>query len=218
MGYPPGSHGYHVHSLATNHFFNSGNIIFDENIPYHALHEVSSTPVDYSSLPFPAAVLAPTPPSSHPSSPPASPLTPPSIPQPLTPEQPVLPTANTIPSLPSPPAVPPLPAKPNLCGIWKLTEGGRSYADSIQSAKDHLQKLCANREKLRTRSTADFAHLCHEGAQELPDSFGEMDDFTAATASLDVQDYLQQDADAVIESTLLSLRSDVVSQSLLSWV
>jgi hypothetical protein len=56
MGYPPSGRGYHLCSLTTNHFFDSGNIIFDENIPYHALHEVSSTPVDYSPLPFPAEV------------------------------------------------------------------------------------------------------------------------------------------------------------------
>ena len=55
MGYPPSGRGYHVRSLTTNHFFDSGNVIFDENIPCHALHEVSSTPVDYSPLPFPAA-------------------------------------------------------------------------------------------------------------------------------------------------------------------
>jgi hypothetical protein len=46
MGYPPGGRGYRVRSLATNHFFDSGNVIFDENILYHALHEVSSKPVD----------------------------------------------------------------------------------------------------------------------------------------------------------------------------
>src|SRR6266511_4907093 len=55
MGYPPSGRGYHVRSLTTNHFFDSGNVIFDENIPYRALHEVSSTPVDYSALPFPVA-------------------------------------------------------------------------------------------------------------------------------------------------------------------
>ena len=45
--------------------------------------------------------------------------------------------------------------------------------------------------------------------QDLPDSFGEIDNFTAATASLDVQDYLQRDADTLFESALLSLRSDI---------
>ena len=37
----------------------------------------------------------------------------------------------------------------------------------------------------------------------------EADDFTATSASLDVQDYLQRDADALFESALLSVRSDV---------
>src|ERR1700678_1132183 len=59
MGYPPGGRGYHVRSLTTNHFFDSGNVIFNENILYHALHEVSSTPVDYSSLPFSPPIHAP---------------------------------------------------------------------------------------------------------------------------------------------------------------
>ena len=44
--------------------------------------------------------------------------------------------------------------------------------------------------------------------QDLPDSFGELTELTA-TASLDVHDYLQRDADAVFESALLSLRSDI---------
>ena len=56
MGYPPSGRGCCLHSLTTNHFFNSGNVIFDKNIPYHALHEVSSSPVDYSPLPFTATV------------------------------------------------------------------------------------------------------------------------------------------------------------------
>jgi hypothetical protein len=55
MGYPPGGHGYRVRSLTTNHFFDSGNVIFDENISYHVLHEVSSSPINYSPLPFPTA-------------------------------------------------------------------------------------------------------------------------------------------------------------------
>jgi hypothetical protein len=56
MGYPLSGRGYRLRSLTTNYFFDSGNIIFDKNIPYHTLHEVSSTPVDYSPLPFPAEV------------------------------------------------------------------------------------------------------------------------------------------------------------------
>ena len=57
----------------------------------------------------------------------------------------------------------------------------------------------------------DFAYICCEGAfQEFSDSFGKTDDFTAASASLDVQDYLQRDADALFENVLLSIRSDIV--------
>ena len=36
MGYPPSGRGYRVRSLETNHFFDSGSVIFDENIPYRA--------------------------------------------------------------------------------------------------------------------------------------------------------------------------------------
>ena len=78
MGYPPSGRGYRVHSLATNHFFDSGNVIFDENIPYHALHEVSATPIDYSSLPLsnpdpPASVVPSHTLDPMPSSPTSSP-------------------------------------------------------------------------------------------------------------------------------------------------
>ena len=59
----------------------------------------------------------------------------------------------------------------------------------------------------------NFTCLCRKGVlQDLPDSFGEEvedEDFMAAVASLDVQDYLQRDADTILESALLSLRSDV---------
>jgi Reverse transcriptase (RNA-dependent DNA polymerase) len=205
MGYPPGGRGYRVRSLATNHFFDSGNVIFDENIPYHALHEVSSTPVDYSSLPFPPAIL-------HPESSTTNDVPPVSS----------QPDADT-PPLP----VPPVPAttsihKPTLRATRTLTEGGRSYAESIQSAKNHLEKLRANKERRRelresgrtllveSVDDTDFTCLCREGVlQDLPDAFGEADGFTAAAASLDAQDYLQRDADSVFESALLSLRSDV---------
>jgi hypothetical protein len=55
-----------------------------------------------------------------------------------------------------------------------------------------------------------FACLCCEGVMEdFPDSFGETDDLAAAAASLDVHDYLQRDADVLLESVFLSLRSDV---------
>src|SRR5258708_39853678 len=52
MGYPPGERGYRVRSIATHHFFTSGNVIFDENIPYHSIHSVPTSTQDYSGLPF----------------------------------------------------------------------------------------------------------------------------------------------------------------------
>ena len=99
MGYPPVGHGYHVRSLTTNHFFDSGNVIFDENISYHALHEVSSTPVDHSSLPFLPAVLTPQSPTQP--STPQSPTQPP-IPQSPNPTPPVVAPDDDVPPLPSP--------------------------------------------------------------------------------------------------------------------
>ena len=52
MGYPPGQHGYWVCSIATHHFFTSGNVIFDENIPYNSLHSLPVIANDYSTLSF----------------------------------------------------------------------------------------------------------------------------------------------------------------------
>jgi hypothetical protein len=44
---------------------------------------------------------------------------------------------------------------------------------------------------------------------DFPNSFGETDDFAAVVASLDVDDYPQQDADGTFETALLLLRSNV---------
>lgn len=52
MGYPPSEQGYHVHSIATNHFFTSSNIIFDENITYNLIHSLPATAHNYLTLPF----------------------------------------------------------------------------------------------------------------------------------------------------------------------
>ena len=212
MGYPPGGRGYRVRSLATNHFFDSGNVIFDENIPYHALHEVSTTPVDYSSLPFPPDLPEPHIISADVNEPSITPATP---------------TLPDIPVITPAPTSTPTPHIPNLCANRKLTEGGRSYAESIQSAKNHLERMRANKEKRRELQESahgqssmveeiedvNFTCLCRKGVlQDLPDSFGEEvedEDFMAAVASLDVQDYLQRDADTILESALLSLRSDM---------
>jgi len=207
MGYPPSGRGYHVRSLTTHHFFDSGNVIFDENIPYHALHEVSSTPIDYSPLPFPASVLNPDVLSS-----PNNEVS-----------HDAVPASDASPAHDAPPL--PMPSAPQatssrvLRADRKLTDGGHSYAESIRAAKEHLEKLRASKERRRQMRDAqpmsddvadDFAALCHGGLMEdLPDSFAACDNLAAATASLDVHDYLQRDADAVFEATFLSLRSDV---------
>lgn len=137
MPYPPSGRGYRVRSLATNHFFDSGNVIFDENIPYHALHEVSSTPVDYSSLPFPSAVLHPE-----------------TTTTPASPDDSTSNNGNSTESTPTPTAIhssplptPNIPSKPTLHGTRTLTAAGHSYAESIASAKAHLEKLRASREQ-----------------------------------------------------------------------
>jgi hypothetical protein len=51
-----------------------------------------------------------------------------------------------------------------------------------------------------------FAFLCCERAMEdFHNTFGDTDNFAAAVAFLNVHDYLQRDADALFESTFLSL-------------
>ncbi len=218
MGYPPSGRGYRVRSLTTNHFFDSGNVIFDENIPYHALHEISSNPVDYSSLPFPVktpdAVVddIAVPPLSAPPEDIAAPL-----PAPVA-------DAGT-------PGAPLPSSRPTLHVERRLTAAGHAHAESIQAAKSHLERLRANAERRKQLRQAgegatmladhgvvdaddgvadQFACLCREGIMEdLPDSFESTDNLAAAVASLDVPGYLQRDVDALLESAFLSLRSDV---------
>ena len=229
MGYPPSSRGYRLRSLTMNHFFDSVNVIFDENIPYHALHGVSSTPLNYSPLPFPADVfdtIVPDPnlPSSS------------DVAQPLPPshDDDEVPPSTPNNDGPTSQAVETPSSRPVLRADRKLTGGGQSYAESIQAAKVHLEKLRANRERWRQMKEAGkeraemvtegldaaegevdkanehFANLCREGLlEDPPDSFKASDNFAAATASLDVHGYLQCDADAFFESTFLSLRSDI---------
>jgi hypothetical protein len=146
--------------LTTNHFFDSGNVIFDENIPYCALHEVSSTPKDYSSLPFPATVLDTVTPSVHPSHDDVSEAKPPSARAP-----PLL--TNDPPSTSS--------APPVLHTQRKQTAAGCAYTESIAAAKTHLEKLRSNAERRRqlndsqehatltTVEEEDITSLCHKG-------------------------------------------------------
>jgi len=128
-----------VHSLTTNHFFDSGNVIFDENIPYRALHEVSSTPIDYSPLPFPTNNLeAATPDLDLPSTPDDG--------QPLPSSHDVdVPCPNAdgpeeSDAMPLPPPQATTSSRPVLCVDHKLTGGGQLYAEFIQVAKLHLEK------------------------------------------------------------------------------
>ncbi len=210
MGYPPSGRGYRVRSLATNHFFDSGNVIFDENIPYHALHEISSSPIDYSTLPFPTSI------------PDVTPVTPVAD---LSHDDKQPPANNPTLAGGSPePSATAASSRPVLRTDCKLTDAGRSYADSIQAAKARVEERW-ERQKQVIAGTAvvmedmldndnehdQFACLCREGVMEdFPDTFSKMDDFAATVASLDVHDYLQRDADALFESAFLSLRSDVV--------
>jgi hypothetical protein len=76
---------------------------------------------------------------------------------------------------------------------------------------DHEHTALATVDEEGIPEEEDIPSLCREGGLgDFPDSFGETDDFTAAVASLDVDDYLQRDADGVFETALLSRRSDVV--------
>jgi hypothetical protein len=64
MGYPPGGRGYRVRSLKMNHFFTSNNVIFDENIPYRAIHTLPTSEISYDSFPFAISDPAPDSPAS----------------------------------------------------------------------------------------------------------------------------------------------------------
>ncbi|KAJ3494865.1 hypothetical protein NLJ89_g10721 [Agrocybe chaxingu] len=215
MGYPPSQRGYRVRDLQTHHFFSSGSVIFDENIPYHALHEVPSTPMDYSSLPFPSSVL------DNVASPPECEHNLDNAPQPSTPVAPSLPA----------PAPPPTPTHSSVLDrpvqVRTLTKAGKAYADQMEAARVHLLKVreaasARKDERIRIEREAeglreagpgddvesDFTCLCRDGLFDTPLSeSGTSADVTAA--SLDVEDYLQRDIDARYEAVFLSIRSDV---------
>ncbi len=122
MGYPPSGRGYCLRSLTTNHFFDSGNVIFDENIPYHALHEISSSPIDYSPLLFSTSI------------PDVTPVTIPSADLSHDDEQPptIASRGNPTQDGGSPePSTAATSSRPVLRTDCKLTDVGRSYTDSI---------------------------------------------------------------------------------------
>ena len=117
MGYLPSQYGYCVRDVQTHHFFTSGSVIFDENIPYRARHKVSAT-TDYSTLPFHAGVI------EDPVQPPTTPPHAQSLPQ-DPPHQTKEPAART--------------DRPQRTRV--LTEAGKVYAQKMLEAKEHLARL-----------------------------------------------------------------------------
>ena len=195
MGYPPSQRGYRVHSIATHHFFTSGNIIFDENIPYNSLHSLPAAINDYSTLPFleqcpsdieEAPELPPNPsnldmdldnldhldtlPHSSPSPPPGAPTMPPPVPQlvvPLSAPHPVW-----------------TRSRENL-QMRKLMEKGRLFEEKIEAEKDHLAKV----REVVTRQGGVSKEGSDESEDENPFIGGRFE--KAMVATLDADDYLQ---------------------------
>ncbi|CAA7268820.1 unnamed protein product [Cyclocybe aegerita] len=216
MGYPPSQQGYRIWDLQTHHFFSSGSVIFDENIPYHALHEIPTTPMDYSTLPFAPSIMADLNP-------------PPASEQPLAAEA-VLPSMPVAPH-PSAPAPPPTLTHSSVSDqpvrVRTLTKAGKTYADQMEAACVHLLKVqeaasARKDERIRVEREADglreagpgddmdnnFTCLCQEGLFDISSLDSDVSsDITAA--SLDVEDYLQHDIDACYEAAFLSICSDV---------
>ena len=221
MGYPPGQRGYCMRSIATHHFFTSGNIIFDENIPYHSLHSLPAAPNDYSGLPFldqrPSIVpeapgLPPNPsnldtddhehldisPRRSPSPPLVGPVTPPRS------------------RLMVPPSTPhPVRTRSRESSQTRmLTEKGRIFEQQIEAGKEHLAKV---REAAARRGGGGNGDG-DEGVSDDDDNpfvgggFENVDSSPIAAspiaASLDADDYLQRDVDSLSEAMLLSIRSD----------
>ena len=197
MGYPPSQRGYRVRDVQTHQFFTSGSVIFDENIPYRARHEVT-VDADYSTLPLNEDPLTNAPPL---------PVTPPRV--------------------HSPTQVPPRPPKaqvvrsPRPQRTRMLTEAGKAYAQKMLEAKEHLSRLreaaarradpkSAITEGEASSSTSDSA----ETAGTTPGASGAtgpaelFDPSSAVCVSLDPAAYLDQDNQCICESALLSIRSD----------
>jgi len=157
MGYPPGERGYRVRSIATNHFFTSGNVIFDENIAYNSIHSLPASTQDYSSLPFLEApdVLADSDIPAVPTLPPnPAILDEPTLrPHDLDVTQALEPSSQ--PNSPSVPVTPPtlhLQVQPPMpmairtrsrtrSGTRKLTEKGQLFEKDIEAAKTHLTRV-----------------------------------------------------------------------------
>jgi len=157
MGYPPGERGYRVRSIATNHFFTSGNVIFDENIAYNSIHSIPASAHDYSALPFlealdtladsniPAApTLPPNPanldePTLRPNDLDATLALEPSS-RPSSPPVPVTPPNSYLRVQPSTP-MPIWTRSPTRSRTLKLTEKGQIFEKDIEAAKTHLTRV-----------------------------------------------------------------------------
>ena len=193
MGYPPSQRGYRVRDVQTHHFFTSGSVIFDENIPYRARHEVNAD-VDYSTLPLGEDPLPEVP------SPPATP-----------------------PRSHSPTAVPPRPPKVRIMRSPRpqrtrvLTEAGKAYARQMLEAKEHLAQLrdaAAKRADIRSAVPEDTAPSSSSDPAGLSEpmettSAEPPESANAVCVSLDPAAYLDQDNQCVCEAALLSIRSDI---------
>ncbi|PPQ84479.1 hypothetical protein CVT25_007657 [Psilocybe cyanescens] len=282
MGYPPGGRGYRLRDIKSLHFFNSSNVIFDENIPYQALHRPPVNPIDYSSLPFlPPIDSAPTVPclssctdstvsvssvaqssasnsavaqssssndpissscpvdSSSVSSPclvtdgdldapelvsdinsPSSPLIPILV-------EPVTPVRDSVPHSSLPPTPDPIRTLPRRSSSRERrpTERGSFHARLVEASVQHREKLRVNREAREAEGSSTGApdagpavpvHLDNDNPFASLCCMGALDDrplrdcpISHLTVSLDVEDYLSRDNDALWESTLLSVRSDI---------
>ena len=187
MGYPPSQRGYRVRDVQTHQFFTSGSVIFDENIPYRARHEIT-TDVDYSTLPLGKDSLTEDTP-----------------PPPITP-----PRAHSPTQVPHRPPKVRVVRSPRPQRTRVLTEAGQAYAQKMLEAKEHLAQLreaAARRADLKEATAEEMPSSTAESAG----TGGDVDPFDSSNAvcvSLDPVAYLDQDNQCVCESALLSIRSD----------
>lgn len=124
MGYPPGQKGWRVRDVVSRHFFTSCDVIFDENIPYRALHDVSAPP---------------PPPSPPPAPPPATDLNPPRA-------QPDVIDDSAPAALPSRRArLPPPPPREPSGRVRTVTSAGVKHQAELAAARVHLENLRAAR-------------------------------------------------------------------------
>ena len=195
MGYPPSQRGYRVRDVQTNHFFTSGSVIFDENIPYRARHEVTSD-VDYSTLPLNDDA------SSN------------DLLIPVTPPR----AGSSTQVVPDRPPKAAMMRSPRPQRLRILTEAGRAYAQKMLEAKEHLSQLREAAARRAELARVPDAKSAPEGMSDVDPALAERDEpiteessnpSEAVCISLDPATYLDQDNQCVCESALLSIRSDV---------